>query len=431
MIVNRYTDSKGDLFLKFFLIDSSENNREWRTTDAANEAYARTAIGTPFTLMLNKEDSKYHDFHPFLPNADAPVKDQIDFAYRYAIGQIVDVNQESDRYKGAYGGVEKVLDGNPWFATVKITDPMAKEELQKPDTKLIPPAVSPGIIHLSGPDHAITEYHVVHLAAVPEGAYGPRAIKWASCNGDALSCVPKLKSASYKERTNHCPLQSLESLSSYVQKSASSPITMSAQPVNTPGPQSFGSGTVETNSNQQNQAPMKPTIRIRRYKAESQEENPNGTQQEQPEGNNGEQTDANAPTNSADAEMDQAFKSSRYYRELQNLKAQVGKQNEQWAYKEKRYALEKIIPPQLFTDQKGRFRQKDWENEIERAIKENVPMPFLQDYYQTKLMALQVPEIQTKRASSMKGASSQNYDAEDNERKMKLAELGKMIRGQR
>ena len=110
MIVNRYTDEKGDLFAKFFLIDSSENNRQWRTTDSANERYARTAIGTPFTLMLSKEESKYHDFHPFLPDPDAPVKDQIDFAYKYAIGQIVDVNQESERYKGAYGGVEKVLD---------------------------------------------------------------------------------------------------------------------------------------------------------------------------------------------------------------------------------------------------------------------------------------------------------------------------------
>ena len=148
MIVNRYTDDKGDLFAKFFLIDSSENNREWSTTDSANERYARTAIGTPFTLMLSKEESKYHDFHPFLPDPDAPVKDQIDFAYKYAIGQIVDVNRESGRYKAAYGGTDGVLD-NPWFATVKITDPTAKQEFQKPDSKLIPKAVSPGLIHLS------------------------------------------------------------------------------------------------------------------------------------------------------------------------------------------------------------------------------------------------------------------------------------------
>src|SRR4030095_3466622 len=102
------------------------------------------------------------------------------------------------------------------------------------------------------------------LAAVPEGAYGPRAIKWASCNGDALSCIPKLKAASYKERTNCCVLESLSSLH---QKSGTSDITMSA--VNsTPGPQTFGTGTIETttpsNNQNQQQSPQiqKPTIRI-------------------------------------------------------------------------------------------------------------------------------------------------------------------------
>lgn len=429
MIVNRYTDPKGDLFAKFFLIDSSENNRQWRTTDAANERYARTAIGTPFTLMLSKEESKYHDYHPFLPDPDAPVKDQIDFAYKYSIGQIVDVNQDSERYKGAYGDVERVLDGHPWFATVKITDPTAKQEFQKSDSKLIPKAVSPGLIHLAGPDNAISEYHIVHLAAVPEGAYGPRAIKWASCAGDALSCVPKLKAASsYKERTNVCPLDCLSSLA---QKSASSDITMSA--VNntvTPGPQSFGSGTVNVETSQPpTQTPTKPTIRIKRINKslESEEQNPNGGQQETPEGNNGEQGEQQAPI--SDPQADQAFRSSKYYQEMQNLKKDLQTRTQQWDYKEKRYQLEKVIPPQLFTDNKGRFRQKDWENEIERAIKENVPLPFLTDYYQTKLLALQVPEIQTKRASTVKGASSQNYDDEDKERRMKLIELGKLIRG--
>ncbi len=427
MIVNRYTDEKGDLFVKFFLIDSSENNRQWKTTDAANERYARTAIGTPFTLMLSKEESKYHDWHPFLPDPDAPVKDQIDFAYKYAIGQIVDVNRESGRYKAAYGGPDGVID-NPWFATVKITDPVIKEEFQKPDSRMIPKAVSPGLIHLAGPDDAITEYHIVHLAAVPSGAYGPRAIKWASCNGDALSCIPKLKAASsYKERTNHCPLDCLSSLA---QKSASfdSNIMSAVNNTVTPGPQSFGSGTVETSQPPTNQTPVttKPTIRIRRYKAESEQENPNGGEQEKPEGNNGEQTETEQPI--SDPQADQAFRSSKYYQEMQNLKKDLQTRTQQWDYKEKRYQLEKVIPPQLFTDNKGRFRQKDWENEIERAIKENVPLPFLQDYYQTKLLALQVPEIQTKRAST-KGASSQNYDDEDNERRMKLAELGKLIRG--
>ena len=86
---------------------------------------------------------------------------------------------------------------------------------------------------------------------------------------------------------------------------------------------------------------------------------------------------------------------------MQNMKKNYRQEPNNGTTREKRYQLEKVIPPQLFTDNKGRFRQKDWENEIERAIKENVPIPFLTDYYQTKLLALQVPEIQTKRASAI------------------------------
>ena len=76
--------------------------------------------------------------------------------------------------KRAYGGPDGVID-NPWFATVKVTDSVAKEEFQKPDSKLIPKAVSPGLIHLAGPDDAITEYHIVHLA--------DRSVRrlWSSC----------------------------------------------------------------------------------------------------------------------------------------------------------------------------------------------------------------------------------------------------------
>jgi hypothetical protein len=101
-LINKWQDANGDLFLKYFLIDSSLNNREWRVTDQANERYARTAIGTPFTLMLDNNENKYKDYHVFLPDPSAPVKDQIDFAYKYATGQIVDVNKESGRYKAIY-----------------------------------------------------------------------------------------------------------------------------------------------------------------------------------------------------------------------------------------------------------------------------------------------------------------------------------------
>ena len=197
MYIERFKDDKGHLLIKYPLINNLKNDRGWRATPETNERYARSVVGTALTLMLDKEESKYKDFHPFLYDDNAPVKDQIEHAYRYAIGVNVDVTNDSGHYKGASGEI-------PWFGIADILDPVAKAELEKPDTKLIPPGFSPGILHISGPDDAISEYHIVHVAAVPAGAYGPKFIQLAKCSGDAISCVSRLKSAaSYKERTNH------------------------------------------------------------------------------------------------------------------------------------------------------------------------------------------------------------------------------------
>ena len=124
---------------------------------------------------------------------------------------------------------------------------------------------------------------------------------------------------------------------------------------------------------------------------ERPESEPNGNGTEP----NGEESETQ-PT--ADANADAMFRKSSYYKELQDLKGKYKQQSEQWAYKEKRNEVEKIIPKRLFTDQKGRFRQKDWEAEVERAIKESVPIAFLQEYYATKEQLMEVPEI--KRASA-------------------------------
>ena len=132
------------------------------------------------------------DYHPFAKGGFASVPEHVEHARKYQIGKIVDVTKTSGRYKAAYGGPDGEI-YNPWFAIVKITDPTAKEELIKPDSKLLPPAVSPGIIHFDGSDENITKYVGVHLAAVPKGAYGPRAVKITDCNGSAGRCLPLLK----------------------------------------------------------------------------------------------------------------------------------------------------------------------------------------------------------------------------------------------
>ena len=189
----RFTDPKGDLFLKFPLLNNLINERKWRVNPEANEQYAATAIGKPLTLMLNKQESRYLDLHPFSPDPNASVQDHRDYASKYAIGEIVDVTRESGAYKAASGEI-------PWFAVAKITDPMAAEELRKPATRLVPPAFSPGVWQLEGPDHNITKYEILHVAAVPDGAYGPKFVNIGKCNGDITTCAPLLRASSQLSR---------------------------------------------------------------------------------------------------------------------------------------------------------------------------------------------------------------------------------------
>ena len=189
MYIERFQDLKGDVFIKFPLISNLINQRKWRTSPEANEQYAATAIGKPLTLMLDKKQSRYLDLHPFSPDPNASVQDHRDYAQKYAIGEIVDVTRESGAYKAASGEI-------PWFAVAKITDPMAAEELRKPATRLVPPAFSPGVWQLEGPDHNITKYEILHVAAVPDGAYGPKFVNIGKCNGDITTCAPLLRAAS-------------------------------------------------------------------------------------------------------------------------------------------------------------------------------------------------------------------------------------------
>ena len=424
MYIERFQDSKGDLFLKFPLISNLLNERRWRANDRANEDCVHTAIGKPLTVMLNKEESLFHDGHPFSLKSAATNQDHIEFANKYAIGEIVDVTRDSGKYKAASGEI-------PWFGIAKITDPVAKDELQKPQSRLIPPGFSPGIIQLEGPDHDISKYEIVHVASVAAGAYGPKFVSVAKCNGDLTTCAPQLRAAaSYKEKTGCCPLDAFSSL---LLKSASSDHNMSLNPTTTamtPGPGTFNSSV----SGQEIRGPdgntlaigqgqstfgtkPKPTLKIRRLYSQSTE--PSQEEEQELNNNNNEEGQEQAPA--SDANADAMFRKSSYYKELQDLKGKYKQQSEQWAYKEKRNEIEKIIPKRLFTDQKGRFRQKDWENEVERAIKENVPISFLQEYYATKEQLMEVPEI--KRASSiysnntspipmLKGASSLESDEE-------------------
>lgn len=411
--VERFVDVKNDLYIKFPLLNNLINERKWRVNPTANEQYAHTAIGKPLTLMLDKKESRYLDLHPFDPNPNASVEDHKEYAQKYAIGEIVDVTKESGAYKAASGEI-------PWFAVAKITDPMAAEELRKPATRLVPPAFSPGVWQLEGPDHDITKYEILHVAAVPDGAYGPKFVSIGKCNGDITTCAPQLRAAAivahelekvlstkqnYKERTGCCPLEGFSSLHL---KSGSSANNMSFNSTNasTPGPGTFGTSEIKSpidssilasqqQQQQQQSNPLatrpKPTIRIRRNPLTmrmSEQERPESepTEPQEPNGDESENQKARMLNNGA------------YEKRISDLEKKYQQREQFWATEQKRNEIKTIVPKAKFTDHKGRFRQKDWEAEVEQLLKDNVPIPYIQRIYEFETKLMEVPEV--KRASS-------------------------------
>ena len=378
-----------------------------------------TAIGKPLTLMLDKKESRYLDLHPFSPDPNATVEDHKAYAQKYAIGEIVDVTRESGAYKAASGEI-------PWFAVAKITDPMAAEELRKPATRLVPPAFSPGVWQLEGPDHNITKYEILHVAAVPDGAYGPKFVNISKCNGDITTCAPLLRAASiaahsgeavviqpanYKQRTGCCPLEGFSSLHL---KSGSLDNNMSFSSTNatTPGPGTFGTSEIKSPldgnilASQQSQNPSmlptrpKPTIRIRRNPLKMSEQerpesepNGNGTEPVEP---NGEEPTTNANAN-PNAKMLQT-NNGAYEKRISDLEKKYQQREQFWATEQKRNQIKQIVPKSKFTDNKNRFRQKEWEAEVEQLLKDNVPIPYIQRIYDFEVKLMEVPEV--KRASA-------------------------------
>ena len=417
MYVERFTDVKGDVFIKFPLINNFINQRKWRASPQANEQYVHTAIGKPLTLMINKAESRYLDYHPFDPKPDATIQDHREYPFKYAIGEIVNVTQDSGAYKAASGEL-------PWFGIAKITDPIAAEELRKPTTRMIPPAFSPGIYQLEGPDHDIRKYEILHVAAVPEGAYGPKFVTLAKCQGDINTCTPQLRAASYKQRTGVCPL---EGFSSLLLKSGSfdNSMSFSSNTASTPGPTTFGTsetrspidGSILASQSQSAQNPLmpkpKPTIKIRRniinngQQQQEEQQQPNAEAPITPHSDSNEQTQTQTQPNS---------NIGAYEKRISDLEKKYQQREQFWATEQKRNEIKAIVPKSKFTDQKGRFRQKDWEAEVEQLLKDNVPIPYIQRIYEFETKLMEVPEV--KRASSpmigsipnLKSASSLESD---------------------
>src|SRR5687768_9569058 len=107
MAIERFTDSEGRLFIKAPLINNLVNQRGWRTTEEANERYAKSVINKPVTIMYDKAESRYNDYHPFAPPTVDPATgmvrepnafEHVKYAAKYGYGIAREVSTGSKLY---------------------------------------------------------------------------------------------------------------------------------------------------------------------------------------------------------------------------------------------------------------------------------------------------------------------------------------------
>jgi hypothetical protein len=427
--LERFTDPKGDLFIKFPLINNLVNERGWAATPQANARYAATAIGKPITLMLDKEMSLFHDYHPFSLKPGASNQEHIEFARRYAYGTIVDVTTDSGKYKAASGEI-------PWFGIARVDDETVKAEWLKPASKLLPPGFSPGIIQLDGPDNGITKYEILHVASVPSGAFGPKFVTLAKCQGALQQCAPQLRAASqlieagktYKQRTNCCPLEAFSSLHIKSANSDNKNMSLNPNANSTPGPGTFPStGTgVSTSGDilatqQMQQQKAKPTVRFTR-----RTQSPTAAISKEPNGNGEE--DIYPPDQPGEGEGQQPQQEQQQVRrrafndpEIIQMKKEL-RENLERSKMERRYNdFSKHIPKVLFM-KGGKVDEKAWASEVEKRVKNpKWEVGDVIDFYETKMLNSELTEVPlVRRASSpysnplgiLQGASSLESDEE-------------------
>ncbi len=210
MFIDKQIDDNGDVYLKYFLIDTSLNDRGWAASPDWVDAIAQTAkeLQVPVTVVRDIKDSirpgvPTGDYHAFHPDPNSPPKMDLEWAKKFQWAQVVDVTPTNPKRLAANSSMPNHIGQNMipsgiykgYDAILKVTDPDVAQAIREGRTDVIPQEVSPGIVWYSGPQHAIEQAVILHLASVPKGAYGPKAKQIAQCFG-GTSCQKKLLAAS-------------------------------------------------------------------------------------------------------------------------------------------------------------------------------------------------------------------------------------------
>lgn len=414
-VVDYYTNKDGDLFLKYFLIDSSFNTRGWAVDKNIIETLAKRSIGAPFTDYSDFPVTKYRDQHPWALSDTATFKDHYDYAHSKQTGYAVDVSPTSNNALKSASGSE-IKDG--YFVTIKITDPVKKALYLKNPERI--PKISAGVFDYDNTplvegQTVVKNADIVHFAGVERGAYGEKARVYASCQG-GYECVNHLKGASNTNQDN----SSLGnfSTSEEIIMTDNNPLSTSVESVNNSSNELTTSNPTiveqQNNNNNNNEAQLvQETKEVATNKETSNTDNATSkqpfrlkTQKYDFSKKVNEEQVKETNTNKKEQQEIKTVPDWKQDKEYLELVEQVKVLRQEKELEQKKQSYAEIIPRELFI-LNGKFDVKGYNAELEKAVSKNLDQEFAKDLYNLKLEKLKLSKT-----GKPYGASSANVTVE-------------------
>ncbi len=192
-LVDEFTNTVGDRYVSYFLLNDKTNLKGWGVTTASIPQNVNTFKNMPFVVTSKKffPDSVYGD------TTDHPSTEHFG-KLGIRVGRDIDpapndmILQAKFQEKFRVGNIEEIIksnDGN-YLAFIKVDPKFANYQM--------PPLVSPAIFQLNPnePVDNISTWVGMHLAGLDERpAYGNYAVYKGSCNGSKDSCLTQLSAS--------------------------------------------------------------------------------------------------------------------------------------------------------------------------------------------------------------------------------------------
>ena len=210
--VESFKDEKGDLWIKFFLLDDSVNINDWGVSQRSIPQKIGSAINKPIVLYIDKgdePDSHIHQRrkgmanHPILAiSSKGETKEHAYLNQELSRVGNIERAERDDRRGWWYGygritdkGVREAFDvdpaGLPFFTSSSIWN-------NQPALPRVTLDASGNPIGIDKPDESqIEDWEFMHVALVDEPAYGVEKTHIVGrCTGDSNTCVMHLRNAS-------------------------------------------------------------------------------------------------------------------------------------------------------------------------------------------------------------------------------------------